>query len=299
MSTSTKDSQPTPTHLVAVDMDGTLLDGDGKLPPEFPELLAHLRQRGVLLAPASGRQLATLKNMFDPFGMQLPLIAENGTVVHDGHAIVSTTAMSDDTVHAVIDAINEHNQREQAQATSTQEFADRRLNLVVCRPECAFVDSLADIPGAAPARTGTTLAQEIEKYYNEHAVVADLHEVVNGEIIKLAIFSSTDAEGIAAPLAFATAPNDAVAVSGQHWVDIMHPEANKGHALVALAKDLGIAQENTYGFGDYLNDLELLKSAGTAYAMENAHQKLKDIADHIAPANTDNGVARVLYELFP
>lgn len=288
----------TPTYLVAVDMDGTLLDGQGKLPPQFPEMLTHLEEHGVLLAPASGRQLATLQNMFDPFGMKLPLIAENGTVVHDGEKIVSTTAMSDQTVHAVIDAINAHNKQAEEQADCAQEFADRRLNLVVCRPECAFVDSLADIPGAAPASTGTTLAQEIEKYYNQHSVVADLHEVVNGEVIKLAIFSATDAEGIAAPLAFETAPDDAVAVSGQHWVDIMHPQANKGHALVALAKDLNIAEENTYAFGDYLNDLELLKAAGTAYAMENAHQDLKDIADHIAPANTDNGVAKVLYSLF-
>ncbi|MGO3818645.1 MAG: HAD family hydrolase, partial [Corynebacterium casei] len=49
---------------------------------------------------------------------------------------------------------------------------------------------------------------------------------------------------------------------------------------------------------DYLNDFELLQEAGTAVAMDNAHPKLKEIADLIAPSNLDHGVITVLTEWF-
>ena len=52
------------------------------------------------------------------------------------------------------------------------------------------------------------------------------------------------------------------------------------------------------GFGDYLNDAELLTSVTHSYAMENAHPQLKSIAAHIAPSNDEDGVMRVIKETF-
>ena len=50
--------------------------------------------------------------------------------------------------------------------------------------------------------------------------------------------------------------------------------------------------------GDYLNDMELLQAAGCAYCMENGHPDLKKIADHIAPSNEEDGVVRVIRDVF-
>lgn len=71
----------------------------------------------------------------------------------------------------------------------------------------------------------------------------------------------------------------------------------KGMALTKLAELAGIPIAATVAFGDYLNDFEMLRAAGTAVAMENAHPQLKEIADIIAPANTNNGVSTVLRQL--
>ena len=77
------------THLVW-DMDGTLLDPSGRAPDDFWPLADTARERGITIAPASGRQLATLQAMFPGFDT---FIAENGAVVWHGGRVVSTTAL--------------------------------------------------------------------------------------------------------------------------------------------------------------------------------------------------------------
>ena len=67
-------------RLVAVDMDGTLLDDEKNFPPGLDELLDHLEQRGVVFVPASGRQVWTLIDMF-PERPGLTFIGENGAIV--------------------------------------------------------------------------------------------------------------------------------------------------------------------------------------------------------------------------
>ena len=76
-------------RLVAVDMDGTLLDDEKNFPPGLDELLDHLEQRGVVFVPASGRQVWTLIDMF-PERPGLTFIGENGAIVmRDGREISS------------------------------------------------------------------------------------------------------------------------------------------------------------------------------------------------------------------
>ena len=249
-------------RIIALDMDGTLLDAAGRIPDSFWPVLEELRSRGVAVAPASGRQLATLQEIFpgDTY------IAENGTCVfHDGE-VVSTTHIDRATVDAVISAA-----------------AD--MDLVVCTPTVAY-----HRPGISAA-TGA----ELSKYYVSRQATADLSAVE--DVIKLAAFTPGDAEATIYPVLLDAAPVANVVVSGAHWVDIMAADAGKGRALRALAQAMGVDKRETAAFGDYLNDLELLEAAGTAWAMDNAHPDIKAIADHIAPPNTEAGVVTVLREL--
>jgi len=86
-------------------------------------------------------------------------------------------------------------------------------------------------------------------------------------------------------------------VSAKIWLDVMNAEASKGAAIKHLQNTLGFTYEQTMSFGDYLNDLEMLKESYHSYAMENAHPKLKEIARFSAPSNVDAGVFQVLEKL--
>ncbi|RSZ65650.1 HAD family hydrolase [Corynebacterium hylobatis] len=254
-------------RLIALDMDGTLLDPEGRIPDTFWEVLTEARSRGIAVAPASGRQLATLRSMFPGEHDPGTFIAENGTCVFHEGGIVSTTLLNPTIVRSVIAACGEE-----------------ELDLVVCTPDVAY---------HLPTVSETTRT-ELQKYYVSREQVPDLLDVADADVIKLAIFTSHDAEEYAYPPLRRAAPDANVVVSGAHWVDIMSAEAGKGRALTALAEELGVEKHEILAFGDYLNDLELLQAAGTAYAMENAHPEIRAIAHHIAPPNTEAGVVTVL-----
>lgn len=75
-------------------------------------------------------------------------------------------------------------------------------------------------------------------------------------------------------------------------VEINQSRANKGEALLALAAHLGVPAEQTVAFGDGSNDLTMIKMAGLGIAMENAVPELKEVADRVTASCDEDGVAR-------
>ncbi|GGF48019.1 hydrolase [Marmoricola endophyticus] len=254
--------------LVAVDMDGTLLDGDGQIPEDLWPLIERLHAHGGWFAPASGRQYATLERQFARAGDGLVYVAENGTyVVRDGVEVSSTT-IARPVVSALV---------ERLRALAEQ----RDVGTVVCGKHAAYVE-----------RTDRAFLDHVDPYYASLEVVDDLL-AVDDDIIKVAGRDAVSSSPLAAPLE-ETAPGHQVVVSGQHWLDVMAAGANKGTALRALQADLGVTPAQTVVFGDYLNDLEMLDAAEASFAVANAHEDVRARAAYLAPANTEGGVITVL-----
>lgn len=257
-------------RLIAVDMDGTLLDGDGRVPDALWPLLAELDRRGIAFAPASGRQYATLRREFGTHGDDMVFIAENGTFVVRHDVELSSEPIAPDVVREVVDTVR---------------ALPHDVGIVLCGTRRAYIE-----------RTDEAFRAEADRYYAELAEVADLHEVT-GEIVKVAVFDFADAERSIRPALDGLADTHQVVVSGEHWVDIMNPGVNKGRALQRLQRTLGITPAQTMVFGDYLNDLELMDAAEYSFAMANAHPDVAARARYRAPANTEHGVIRVLERL--
>lgn len=258
--------------LVVSDMDGTLLDDDKRIPNKFWSLLEQLRSRGVSFAVASGRPLQTLQQQFQNAPVPINYIAENGGVVFYSNHAVPTTSIEPTNAARLLDIIEAH--------------PEIPWGLVVCHVDKAYV-----------AWRNEDFLTEVRKYYIAHEIVDNLRAYLSDQVVKLSICVLTDAETVGAPLLTPVHDVFFPVIAGKHWIDVMNPEINKGAALRALARSLEIPMEQTLAFGDYLNDYELLEQAGTAIAMENAHPKLKAIADEIAPSNNDHGVVQVLERL--
>ena len=77
---------------------------------------------------------------------------------------------------------------------------------------------------------------------------------------------------------------------------VPHPDADKGLALSQLAEAMGVAMSETAAFGDYLNDLGMLRAAGVAVAMGNAHADIKAAADEVIGTNANRAVVDKLAE---
>ncbi|MBR4953446.1 MAG: HAD-IIB family hydrolase, partial [Oscillospiraceae bacterium] len=89
-------------------------------------------------------------------------------------------------------------------------------------------------------------------------------------------------------------PDICVSSSTEQNIEINASRANKGEALTALAHHLGYTDENTMSFGDGLNDLSMIKSAGLGVAMENACSEVKNAADYITDTNDNDGVKKAI-----
>lgn len=258
--------------LVAVDMDGTLLDDDKRVPDALWPLLERMRERGILFVPASGRQLATLKQLFADHVSDMVFIAENGAFVVRGEQEISADAVDPAFAASVV-------RRVRALAA-----AGTDLGLVVCGKRSAYIE-----------RTDAAFRAQADLYYVALEAVDDLL-AVDDQVLKLAIFDF----GEIAPTAEALddlAATHQVVVSGEHWIDVMNRGVSKGHALEGLQQALGVSRDQTAAFGDYLNDLEMLQAAGLSFAMANAHPVLREAARFEAPANTEAGVVSVLHRL--
>ena len=79
-------------------------------------------------------------------------------------------------------------------------------------------------------------------------------------------------------------------------IEIMHKGANKGEALKALIKYLGIDREEVIAFGDNYNDLPMIELAGLGVVMGNADEAVKEKADYVTSTNMEDGVAKAIYK---
>lgn len=249
-------------------MDGTLLNTGQDIPDSFWPVLEQARQRDLVIAPASGRQLATLRHMFATDAPDT-FIAENGAVVWHQGSIVSTTTMPATPVRRLLEALD---------AAPFTAYA------VVCAPEVCFTRT--DLP--------PEISEEVSRYYRSRQELFSLHDAPLDNVVKIAIYVQGDAEAEALDWVESQVPELRVLLSGKHWIDVMDPNADKGHALEALASKLGVEREDTAAIGDYLNDLGMLRVAGHAVAMGNAHEDLKAVADEVVGTNVDGAAVERL-----
>ena len=271
---------PTPTdalpdivdlRLVVTDMDGSLLDVEGRRPPRFGTVLTRMRENDVAFVPASGRQLDNLRTVFGAAIADSPVIAENGTVVvQGGTEIHRETIARPDAVAAV---------------RTTRALRERELDVgpVIATRDRAYVD-----------RIDERFVRQCALYYTALEPVADLLDLPLDNVIKIAVYAFGDAETECRDPLAAAVPGVQVVVSGAHWVDMMAPSASKGRALAAIQERLGVGPAQTAVFGDYLNDAELYDHADLSFAMANAHPDILARARYIAPGNADDGVLHTI-----
>jgi len=258
-------------RLIAADMDGTFLDDAKQIHDHFWPLADVLFRRGIHFCPASGRQYHTLYRLFGDVADELVYIAENGAYVVNGRAEISSDTLDDDVVRRLVEAVR------------ALGAGGADVGAVVCGKDSAYIE-----------RDDPAFMEQADHYYAHLEVVDDLLRRPVDPILKIAVYDFGSAEhGTARGLAPFTG-EVRVVVSGEHWVDIMNPDTNKGNAIRHIQRAFGITPAQTMAFGDFLNDCEMMDAADYSFAMENAHPRLRARARYVAPPNSENGVVRTI-----
>ena len=212
-------------HLIASDIDGTLLQGgQTRLDPALFDVIERLEQHGIRFAAASGRQYTNLRRLFAPVADKIDYICENGSlVISDGSVLY-------------------------------KQVIDRALGTKILR-------CMLEMEGCEPLLSGVMqcYVQPKNPAYADHmryfvgndvAVVEDLTAVPE-PFLKIAAYFPDGATGeYRLRIAQAAGGTMRPVVSGMAWVDLLPQDCDKGTALAVLQRHLHINREETMAFGD-------------------------------------------------
>ena len=277
-------------RLLALDLDGTLLDPRGEITQRNYEAIQAARKRGVRVALVTGRRFRDARPVALELGLDVPVISHNGAltkhartletvaarllplaeahkVLQTGRAHGADPMVSDDPAGAgllVYDHISEDNH-----ALAKYIQWSRRVVGDEAEEAVRRVPSLEEYLDHAPvhiAFSGTCagvrrLGESLER------VLRSKVKVLN------TIYPKQD---------FAL-------------LDVLHPAASKGAGLEAVALEHNLTREEVMAVGDNFNDLEMLHYAGTGVCMGNADSSLRDCPSfHVTASNDEDGVAQAI-----
>ena len=253
--------------LIATDMDGTLLDENSNLPEGFFEVLEKLKERNVKFVVASGRPYFTLYENFKPVSDDLYFICDNGSYIAEKNKEPKISAIDKEYVKEVVKVCNS--------------ISD--VELVLCVTKGAYMKKFNE-----------DLSSEIFKYYVKRIIVDDFDNI-DDDIFKIAVYDPYDSkEHSYKTISTSLGDKLNVVVSGKHWVDVSNKGVNKGTALEKIQKEENISYEETMVFGDFYNDVEMLKKAYYSFVMENANEDMKQYGNFIAESNKNHGVLKAI-----
>ncbi len=268
-------------RLIAMDLDGTLLDSEKRISDENARALRACEARGIRTVFASGRSFESLRRMALETGLSSPIISSNGARVD----LTPNGPMFRDypfdpararTVYDILKAsglyfvVYAAGRFYKCNAAGGE---DRGLNCAQWneKKEPSQIEVVDD-----PART---LAEGLARV---HKFVAFSRDPAPLRALRETLAARTDAS---------------LSASWFDNLEILRPGAGKGTALKDLSRALGLKKAQIMAFGDNLNDTDMLKSAGHPVAMENAVEPLKALARRIAPHHDDSGVGRVIRQV--
>lgn len=254
-------------RIVAADLDGTLLDDDGRISPLTCAVLDQLRCAGVDVVAATGRPARALAAL-DEVTLFRTAIVQNGAVVLDLHdrAMLSSHPMLASDVARIIHTISE-----------------------------TFDAASIAVQTATPEGTDFRADRRFPSVFGDYRRV-DIADLAGPDVVRLLAYWPYSCPGhdwLVSNIAAGTVTRSRVDTS-----EISAAGVTKGTALARYAAEQGVAASEVIAFGNMPNDIEMLRWAGAGIAVANADATVIDAADALAGPNNADGVALYLADLF-
>lgn len=255
-------------ELIALDVDGTLITDDHQVTEATKKAVRAVHEQGAHIVLCTGRA---------PFST-IPILKELGlsgiAITHNGGAIIDST--DNKVLHQFAYPIKDVEQ-------IVHYCRAHGIHYDVNAANDLYVEHLTE-----------ESREMYRKFYAEPIETKDALEL-DIEVVKFCIF----AEGAVLDQFTIDWPNfgnpDVQMIrSGEYFIDIMHPRANKGNALRVLAERLNIPSERVLAIGNYFNDVEMMEFAGLGIAMANSPDEVKAKADAVTASNNEDGVSQAL-----
>lgn len=259
-------------RLVIADVDGTLVTQEKILTKRASDAVLHLQQAGIAFSVTSGRPPRGMAMLIDPLKLTQPLAAFNGGVLiePDLITVVDQKYLPADVPEKVIEAIEKHG-----------------LDVWVYTDTEWFV---RDPKAAHVAREQWTVRFP--------PIAVKTFAGLLGRVAKI-VGVSDDFERVAIcekDVQQAGGTRISAARSQPYYLDVTHPQANKGGVVLAMSKLLNIPAAEIATIGDMPNDVLMFEKSGVSVAMGNASPEVRASATHVTSTNEDEGFAKAIEE---
>ena len=259
-------------RLLALDLDGTLLNSQKEITPEVRKALAWAKERGVYVVLSTGRIVGEAAE----FARELP--CEDLMVTAGGTAIATA---SDERILQSWDMPCEIG------AKAVEAVQSRPVRVMIYVGSKIYINEYSNRDFVANYR--------VEGFHANKIVVED----IAGEIRKNHLnVTKVYAIGEQALAEIRPLPGITITSSGSDNFEILPAGADKGRALTRLGELLGVTPAEMVAIGDSDNDAEMLRAVGMPVAMGNADAALKNLAKYITADCDHDGVAQAVYHLF-
>ncbi len=255
--------------LVLADVDGTLVTKEKILTDRAIRAVRELKRRGIRFAITSGRPPKGMKMVIEPLDITEPVAGFNGGMF----AKPDLSIIEEKTLP-----------REIAQKTVAL-LRDHKVDVWVYSGEDWLVP---DIKGPHVSREEWTVKFP-PKQSSDFGAALDRAVKIVGVSDDLDLMARCEREAQQALGETASA-----ARSQPYYLDVTHPDANKGGVVASLSKMLGIAPAAIATLGDQPNDVLMFKKSGMSIAMGNSSDEVKQAATHVSDSSEEEGFAKAV-----
>lgn len=261
---------PEPTiRLMLADVDGTLVTQDKLLTDRAIAAVQKLRAAGIRFAVTSGRPPRGMSTLIEPLALDTPLAAFNGGLfVNPDMSVIEQQVIPTDLVKPTIDLMKSFD-----------------LDVWVYRGADWCV---LDLKGAHVDREQWTV-----KF--PPTLVKSFDDLTEGVAKIVGVSDDLDAVARAEAKAHEQLGDEVSAARSQpYYLDVTHPQANKGGVVAYLSKRYEIPAAQIATIGDMPNDVLMFTPSGLSIAMGNASAEVQHAATHVTTTNEDEGFAHAV-----
>jgi hypothetical protein len=255
--------------LIAIDIDDTLLNDDLQVSEGTRAALAAAVAQGVTVTLATGRMFPSAQNVAKQLGLNVPIITYQGSLVKnslDG-AVLYERSVPDAAAKRIAAFCAER-------GLHLQLYSDDTLYVKEDNDKVQAYAALSSIPFQVEPDFGKLLGKPQTKM-----LIIDEPAVLDRIAEELRPLVGDDVH---------------ITKSKPNFLEFLHKEGTKGHAVAFMAGHVGCTLEQTIAIGDSWNDREMLETAGLGVAMGNALPALKAIAGYVTLTNNEEGVRHVI-----
>ncbi len=259
-------------RLIAVDLDGTLLNSAHELTPRTETALRAAMARGVQVVLATGKTRPSALHIIAQLGLTTPGIFSQGLAVYNSDGTLRhQTALDPAIARRVITFAEDR-------GFTAVAYAGERLLVRVRTGRTAMLTEYGE-PEAEPVGP---LQNILDTTAVNKLVLIDVDDVRRVRALRWQLSMQLDGT---ARLVQANVPQ---------MVEVLPPGASKGTALKTLLREFNLDARHVLALGDGENDIEMVRLAGIGVAMGNADPHLTAVADHVVATNDNDGVAEAV-----